>query len=346
MRYILLSALFLLLSACGTFPKEEQYSIPLEHFGKNNTAPNSADLNDYVLQPEDVLDVLFHFDTLSTEIYRVAPHDKLSVKFLSASEYDGIYQVRPDGYISMPFIGDLKVAGLSVNEIQQRVTQQYRPILKNPAFFISLAEYQVYIKELRQSLDHPNMGQARLLVVRDDYKISLPLVGEISVKDKSVQAVKTEANQRYEKLFQGMSVDVLLQKTHPRQIFVFGEVNNPGGHFVNSDVSLFQALALAGGPTREAELSTVVAMTQIKGEMKAKVYDLEDLINGKSDKMSTLLSPDDVIYIPRNRLSTTAQVMRSVSEIMMFRGIGVSGTYSLNNSDTRIVAPITQGAAP
>ncbi|PIE40843.1 MAG: hypothetical protein CSA49_06385, partial [Gammaproteobacteria bacterium] len=83
------------LAACGTLPQKENFSVPLQHFGnKANTAVVDAD---YTLQPEDVLDVLFRFNTISQGIYRIAPHDKLNIKFLNASEYDDIHQVRPDG---------------------------------------------------------------------------------------------------------------------------------------------------------------------------------------------------------------------------------------------------------
>ena len=344
MKRLLLALLLTQLSACGTFPDEDQYWIPMEHFGRDNQLTYVPE-EDYRLQPADTIDILFHFNTLSDEVYLVAPHDRLEVKFLSASEYDAIHSVRPDGFISLPFVGDMKVAGLSVSEIQSKITKRYKPVLKDPQFFVTLAEYQVHIKQLKESLNHPTMGQARLLVVREDSKVTFPLLGDISVKNKTVETVKAEASRLYANQAPGMSVDVLLQKTHPRQIYVFGEVNNPGGHLVHSNMSLFQAVALAGGPTREAEMDTVIAMTKRNGEMQAQVYNLKQLLNGKTDAAAAILSPEDVLYIPRDRLSTTAQVVRSISEIMMFRGIGVTVSYSqTDNDETRIISPAEAGS--
>ncbi|OUR97984.1 hypothetical protein A9Q81_12025 [Gammaproteobacteria bacterium 42_54_T18] len=318
------------LSGCGTLPKAENYSIPLQHFGKQkqNLEENFVD---YTLQADDVLDVLYRFNTISDEIYTVAPHDKLNVMFLTASEYDNVHQVRPDGYVSLPFVGDVKVAGLSVEEIKIKITKLYRPVLKDPSFFVSLTEYQVHLKEIRTSLDHPNMGQARLITVRQDQKVSLPLVGDISVKGKSIADLRKEANGLYANVTKGLSVDVLLQKSHPRRIYVFGEVNNPGGHLITGPISLFQAVAIAGGASHDAELETVVALRQEGSEMVAKVFNLENALNGNGQVLSAMLNPEDVIYIPRSRLSSTAQVMRHVSEIFMFRGLGATLSYRVDD---------------
>lgn len=318
------------LLGCGTLPKAKDYSIPLHHFGTKAPQVN-VDATDYVLQADDVLDVLYHFDTLSNELYLIEPHDKLNVMFLTASEYDNIHQVRPDGYISLPFVGDVKVAGISVDQAKSTIKQLYKPILKDPSFFVSLVEYQVHLKEIRASLDHPNMGQARLITVRQDQKISLPMIGDISIKDKSVSQLREEANARYAKINKRMSIDVLLQKSHARQIFVFGEVNNPGGHRVSGSTSLFQAIAMAGGANHDAELRTVVALRKENNEMVAKVFNVKNALNGKGGALTAMLSPEDVIYVPRTRLSNTAQVMRNISDIMMFRGVGATLSYRIDD---------------
>ncbi len=320
------------MAGCGTLPKATDYSIPLQHFGKQKQNPE-VNFADYTLQTDDVLDVLYRFNTVSDEIYTVAPHDKLNVMFLTASEYDNEHQVRPDGYVSLPFVGDVKVAGLSVEEIKEKITTLYRPVLKDPSFFVSLTEYQVHLKEIRTSLDHPNMGQARLITVRQDQKVSFPFIGDLSVKGKSIADLRAEANVLYANVTKGLSVDVLLQKSHPRRIYVFGEVNNPGGHLITGPISLFQAVAIAGGASHDAELETVVALRQEGGEMVAKVFDLDNALNGGGGALSAMLSPEDVIYVPRTRLSSTAQVMRYVSEIFLFRGIGVNYSYQLNRRE-------------
>ncbi len=335
MNRIIIASLCYCLVACGTLPQQQQFSIPLKHFGSKANAEQVG--TDYHLQPNDVLDVLYRFDTVSDDIYQIAPHDKLNIKFLNQPEYDNIQQVRPDGYISLPFVGDVKAAGKSVEELRQSLTALYQSVLKDPAFYISLEEYQVHLKEIRSSLDHPNMGQARLITVRGDSKISLPLIGDLDVAGKSVPQVREEANQRYARVAKGMSVDIMLQESHPQRVYIFGEVRDPGAHLVNGSLSLFQAIAMAGGPGDEAELSTVVALTKEGNEMVAQVYDFEDVLNGKSNALTAMLSPEDIVYVPRNRLSTTAQVMRSVSEILLFRGIGLTFSYRIDDKDTQLV---------
>ena len=330
MRIFCTLILIFTISGCGTLPKAENYSIPLQHFGKQQTDIQTAD---YVLQPEDVLDILYHFDTISDEKYKIAPHDKLNVTFLTASEYNDVHQVRPDGYISLPFVGDVEAAGNSVEELTKKITDLYKAVLVDPSFFVSLIEYQVHLKEISASLSQGSTGRARLITVRQDHKITLPLIGDLSVRGKSIALVKADANALYDNITNGLSVDVLLQKTHPKQIYIFGEVNNPGGHQITESISLIKAIAIAGGASHDAELTTVVALTQENNEMVAKVFDLEAALVGDGKVLSAMLSPEDVIYVPRNRLSTTAQVMHYVSEILQFRGIGVTLAYRLDEDE-------------
>lgn len=331
MKHLITLLVCTFMLACGTVPRNKNFQIPLPSFGSAQEGEN--DTADYTLRPNDIIDVIYHFDTLVEGTYKIAPHDKVSVKFLNAPEYDDVHQVRPDGFISLPLIDDLKIAGLSVEELKSMLMKRYRPILKEPSFFVSLFEYQVHLNAIRAALDHPNMGQARLITVREDGKISLPLLGDITVSDKPIETIREQVNARYDSIAKGMRIDILLHKRHPRHIYVFGAVQNPGAHPVTTPISLFHAIALAGGPSSEAKMSTIVTLRPSEGELSAQVYDLNAALTGKHNALSAELRPDDIIYVPQTRLNATAQIMRQISDIILFRGIGigVNASYRIND---------------
>ena len=330
-RYLSLGGMVVLFScllACSPLPRD-RYTIPLSHFGVKDEA-GASENPQFALSPRDVLDVMYHFETVQSGKYQIAPHDKLSIKFLSAPAYDDIYQVRPDGYIALPLAGDINVRGMTVEEVQRLLVDTYRHILNRPEFFVNLAEFQVHLKEIQKSLSHPNLGQARLVAVRDDHKITLPLIGDLSVRDKTLEQLTREANSLYQEAVPGMSVDILLQTSQPHELYVFGEVNKPGGHAIASPVSIFAAMALAGGPNYNASLDTVLVLKKKDREMVGKVYDFNSLLTGKSD--AVILHPDDIVYVPRSRLSTASQTMQYISNILLFRGMDVSYSYRLDNN--------------
>ncbi len=312
-----------LLAGCASAPVRNEFRLPVQD-AMGGTPGNPLK---HQMQPRDVIDVMFKFDTLSTDVYRLAAHDKIKIRFLSAPEYDDNYQIRPDGFVSMPFVGDVKAGGMTVEELRQRLQALYEPILKKPEFHVNVLEYQVHLKELQTSLYHPNLGTSRLLTVRDDNAVSFPLIGEIPANGKTLEEIRTLANQKYAAINPGLQVDMMLQSSEPNRIFVLGEVNNPGAFPVLGPVSLMQAVALSGGANSRAELSSVVAMHREGNEVVAKVFDLKDALRGQESAFTTQIGANDVIYVPATRLSNSADVMRQLSETLMFRGVGYTFTY-------------------
>jgi protein involved in polysaccharide export with SLBB domain len=70
--------------------------------------------------------------------YIVQFSDQLSVFFPAAAAENFDALVRPDGCITLPQIGDLMVAGLSAEEIGDRIADAYKPILRDPTAVVSL----------------------------------------------------------------------------------------------------------------------------------------------------------------------------------------------------------------
>ncbi|CBL46098.1 Predicted polysaccharide export protein [gamma proteobacterium HdN1] len=312
-----------LVAGCSSAPVNDEFRLPVQD--AMGGAPNNP--QHHQMQPRDVIDAMFKFDTLSNTIYKLAAHDKIRIRFLSAPEYDDNYQIRPDGYISMPFVGDVKVAGMTVDGLRKHLESLYEPVLKKPEFHVNVLEYQVHLKELQTSLFHPNLGNSRLLTVRDDNVVSFPLIGEIAVNGKTLQDVREAANQKYAAIDPGLQIDLMLQSSEANRIFVLGEVQNPGAFPINGPVSLMQAVALSGGANVKAELGSVVAMHREGNEVVAKVFDLKNALRGKDSAFTAQVGNNDVIYVPATRLGKSADVMRQLSEALMFRGVGYTFTY-------------------
>jgi protein involved in polysaccharide export with SLBB domain len=81
--------------------------------------------------------------------YRIHQGDKLSVKFLYHQELDVLsLTVRPDGFISLQMIDELKVEGLTVAELKQRLKKAYEEILIEPIISVTVLEFvapRIYI---------------------------------------------------------------------------------------------------------------------------------------------------------------------------------------------------------
>ncbi|MGI0118191.1 polysaccharide biosynthesis/export family protein [Zooshikella sp. RANM57] len=321
------------MSGCFLQPTIKSFKMPAELFGKTGQhIPDQRLLDKHELQPEDVLDIIYHFDINSKGIYRIATHDQLDIKFITAPEFNESHRVRPDGFISLPYIGDVKVVGLTVEQLKGRLADLYKEILIDPLLYITVPKYQTNIKELKQNLYHPTYGLSREILVRGDLRASFPLIGDIDVKHKTVNNLRKTLNERYGRLNTALQVDLLLKRTQSSKVFVFGEVRQPGAFPIQKPISILSLIALAGGASTDAELGSVLTLRREQNEMMARVYDIRESIRtGKA--AITYLMPDDIVFIPKTRLAETANITRTLSDVILFNGIGFSFSYRVDSKE-------------
>lgn len=337
-KFLSCTILVTLLSACSALQGpsgdsgEFSFEIPIEAMAAEGEK-NQASFNPQAFQPNDTLEILYRFDTTSEGLYRLSAHDQVSIKFLTAPEYDDIHTVGPDGYISLPFIGSMKMAGRTTNQITAALVRAYEPILKEPSFFVSVKEFHAHLTKLQELLDHPNYGQGRVVTVANNFQISLPLIGSMDVRDKSIEQIREEANQKYQSINKSLKIDVFVHELQPRNLYVMGEVTKPGAYRVDAPVTLFEAIALSGGASRQAKLSSVLVLRKHGEKVRAKVVNVGNAMKGKGELAMAMVEPNDVIYIPRTQLAKSSDVMRQVSSLMLFNGFGFGFSYRVDDKD-------------
>ena len=80
--------------------------------------------------------------TVTEERYRLQPGDVLEVQFRYSPEFNQTLTVQPDGYVSMDIGGELKVAGLTVEQTRMAILKKASERLQNPVATIVLKEFQ------------------------------------------------------------------------------------------------------------------------------------------------------------------------------------------------------------
>lgn len=288
-----------------------------------------------VLRPLDVLDVIFHFDTSAREAYRIQPGDQVSLRFLTAEEFSGALQVMPDGTIMLPYAGIIKVSGLSVVDAQQLIRERFSRFLKHPEIVFSVLRPWAQLEELRQALLHRQTGMSREITVSADGRASFPLVGAVALQGMSIEELTQFLNERYAELSGQVHVDVLLKSTVANQVFVLGAVNQPGAYSVRRPISVLEALTLARGTPIGARLYSVVVMRRQGNQVEARLYDIEKALSGDAEQFA-YLQPDDLIYVPKTRLTRIGEISRQLAETVLFNGIGYSFTYRDDDKESRI----------
>src|SRR5258708_18302424 len=80
--------------------------------------------------------------TVTEERYRLQPGDVFEVQFRYSPEFNQTVTVQPDGYVSLEAGGDLKLAGLTIEQARAAILKKASARLQDPIATIVLKEFQ------------------------------------------------------------------------------------------------------------------------------------------------------------------------------------------------------------
>ena len=147
-----------------------------------------------------------------------------------------------------------------------------------------------------------NTGLNTEATIRPDGTITMPLVGDMKAAGETPTALKAVIKTRladFVKL-QGTEISVAVKEWKSYRFTVQGEVMKTGMYTSDEYVTVADALALAGGPTRFAKRSQIVMMRKDpkSKEIRRIPFDYETLASGKRPEMNIFVLPGDTIYVP------------------------------------------------
>ena len=123
--------------------------------------------------------------------------------------------------------------------------------------------------------------------------IELPLIGKIGVRNLTVDEAKALLQTELDKYINQTTIIVKLSNFN---LTVLGEVKNPGMYKVyQSQINLFEAVALAGNMTNFAKNSAVKIIRQTDNGSEIVTVDM-----GSADILSSpyyYLKPNDIVYV-------------------------------------------------
>jgi len=147
--------------------------------------------------------------------------------------------------------------------------------------------------------------QCERLEVSQDCTITVPLIGVVNVRDKTIAQLQEMIRARLDKDFLvNPQVTVSVLQYADRWVNVIGSVTKQGKvQFPDvRDLSIVDAIALAGGQTRLADLKHVsLKRRSANGGEEVTEVDVNAMMKENSGQ-PVLLRPGDVIYVPERML--------------------------------------------
>ncbi|MDO3386840.1 polysaccharide biosynthesis/export family protein [Gilvimarinus sp. SDUM040013] len=288
----------------------------------------------YFISPGDTLDVVYHLVRSQKEHYPITLYHTVSVQFVNLSKLDQSQDVLPDGTISLPYLGSYSVIGKTVEQVRSELNEKYKKYIRDPEIFVQIKNFNARVEQLRKDLHTAGRGLSKLIKVRPDGYATFPMIGDYYVARRSVEEVYKELGRDYQEYMPGLQVDLFMHEQTGTNVYLLGEVEDPGSYKVVRPISVVQAVARAGGYTRQAETRNVVVFRREGDRLHAHRFNIKDMETFGAQATNFYLQPEDILLVPRTRISSAAQLMNEISDIFLLRGLGLTIGYDIN--DTRI----------
>jgi polysaccharide export outer membrane protein len=249
--------------------------------------------------------------------YEVGAGDVLEVNVFGNDDLSRMPTVQTNGAISLPLLGEVQVAGLTVGEVQRKVTNLLaKDYLVNPQVEVKVREFQSQfvsvVGEVNSPGRKPIRGRMRLIDVLIEAGSFRPSAsGQVMITrgeggfdggEKSITVrISSSASptpQDFVNLEMPLKNGDIVTALPKAFVTVDGEVNKPGRYAIESDLTVTGAVSLAGGLTRFGSNDVRVRRTDPQtGKVTVFEVNLKDLRNGK--KPDAPLLPNDVISVSR-----------------------------------------------
>jgi polysaccharide export outer membrane protein len=140
---------------------------------------------------------------------------------------------------------------------------------------------------------------SRVLPVRSDGRISLPLVGEVQASGRTPLQLEKEIAEKLKEFITDPEVTVMVQQINSQKYNILGQVAKPGSFPLTLTTTVLDAIAAAGGFKDFAKQKGVYILRQNSDGTEARIsFNYKDVIKGKNPEQNIKLQPNDTVVVP------------------------------------------------
>ncbi|MFZ3215858.1 MAG: polysaccharide biosynthesis/export family protein [Candidatus Acidiferrales bacterium] len=139
---------------------------------------------------------------------------------------------------------------------------------------------------------------SRVVPVRPDGKISLPLLHDVQAAGLTPAQLATQITESLKKYVTNPQVTVIVTTINSQRVYILGEVTRPGAFPLLPGMTILQALSSAGGFTQFAKMKSIYVLRQENGKQVKYPFNYKDVISGKKPEQDIAIKAGDTIVVP------------------------------------------------
>jgi polysaccharide biosynthesis/export protein len=160
----------------------------------------------------------------------------------------------------------------------------------------------------------PEFNQLAVAVQPDGF-VSLRAVGDIKVAGETVPELTQTVRQAYGKILNNPVISITLKEFEKPYFVADGQVAKPGKYEMHGNMTVTQAIAVAGGFQSAAKHSQVVLFRRVDDQWtEAKLINVKKMEKDRDLREDPFLHNGDMLFVPKN---TLAKIDRFIPNLSM-----------------------------
>jgi polysaccharide export outer membrane protein len=146
--------------------------------------------------------------------------------------------------------------------------------------------------------------------------IMFPLIGEVQAAGRSISALRDDLKARFSKYLVNPQITISVSSIQSQKVLVLGEVKSPGVFSLDTELTIMDAVTKAGGWSNDANMSKVILLRNVSGQVEIQSIDLTAVLEGRERTDNMLLQKNDIVFIPTKKIADVSRLMKYISSIL------------------------------
>lgn len=172
-----------------------------------------------------------------------------------------------------------------------------------------------------------NQDMDQEVIVRPDGKISYPLVGDIQAAGLTIPELDDIITEKLKDFIKYPEVSISLRKMGGARVMILGQVSSPGLYSVTGARSIMEAIAMAGGLTRDSVPSSTVLIRGGFNTPNIQRINVAKVFKGDL-RQNVILQSQDIIFVPRKFVTDLSYFLSQILDPLS------KGAYTYKESQT------------
>jgi len=161
-------------------------------------------------------------------------------------------------------------------------------------------DYLIGAGDVLEILVWKNEDLSKVVTVRPDGKISLPLINDVQAAGFTPMELRNHIADALKKYKDIPEVSVIVKEASSQVVYLMGEVFKPGTYPLGPNATVIQVIAQGGGFTPYADRNNITVLRHDVGSAKEQRIQVsyKSILSGRSDEGNITLRAGDTIIVP------------------------------------------------